>query len=332
MPVRTIRLSVSLCVVAGLLSGCAQGPLSTQEGRLGSDDGTDSCRPQLVALDSTGDYFGAQILAGAGLGAVGGAMVGGLIGGDWKGALIGAAAGGALGAAGGYWSALQQQRRDQAGLFSQVTDDLTRENAQIDRTQLAFDQLMQCRFRQAQAINADYKSRRITRDYAQAAMDAVNRRTRAELDMARRINDRLNSRGEEFTVAAENLTPTAPAAPATVAPARAVAAKPVTLRRPVPLKLTPDPAAPDIGQLQARQVVNATPSRSGYVLVETAKGERGYAPVADVQGALAPAAPIATASGDPRQLAGSNAARRDSFAQSVAVSEKATASGFELAG
>ena len=44
---------------------------------------------------------------------------------------------------------------------------------------------------------------------------------------------------------------------------------------------------------------------------------------------VASTTPVAT-SGDVRTLAGSNAARRDDFAQSVAVTEKAEASGFEL--
>ena len=123
---------MSLLAIVGLLAGCAQGPLSTQESRIGPDDGTDPCRAQLVALDSTGNFFGADILKGAVIGAATGA----LIGQDWKGVLIGAAAGTAVGAAGGYWVALQQQSNDQGVLATQVRGDLTRENEQIGRTQL----------------------------------------------------------------------------------------------------------------------------------------------------------------------------------------------------
>ena len=106
-----------ICVVAtvGLLSGCAPGGFSTQAQRIGSDDGSDSCRRELVALDSTGDFFAEDIIKGAALGALGGALIGGLAGGG-RGALIGAAAGGVAGAAGGYFSALQSQAQNQAQL------------------------------------------------------------------------------------------------------------------------------------------------------------------------------------------------------------------------
>src|SRR3954454_4546791 len=110
MPRRAHRL-LAMATSASLLAGC----VTTREGRIGSDDG-DACRAQLVALDSTGNFFAEDILRGAAIGAVGGAALGGLIGGNWRSALIGAAAGGATGAAGGYLAALQQRNADQAGL------------------------------------------------------------------------------------------------------------------------------------------------------------------------------------------------------------------------
>src|SRR5690348_16702211 len=143
------RKVISALACLGLLTNCAQGTFSTREQRIGYDTGTDSCRAQLVALDSTGDFFGADILKGAGIGALGGALAGGLISRNWQGALIGAGVGAATGAAVGYWQALQQRNQDQSVMMSQVQGDISRENAEIDRTQLAFDQLMDCRFRQA---------------------------------------------------------------------------------------------------------------------------------------------------------------------------------------
>src|SRR5436190_850387 len=124
---RPARLAIVLVATTGLLAGCAQGQFSTREARIGPDDGTDSCRPRLVALDSTGNFFGADILVGAGIGAATGAVAGGLIGGDWRGALIGAAVGGALGAAGGYLAAVQKRNSDKAAMMAQVQGDLSRE-------------------------------------------------------------------------------------------------------------------------------------------------------------------------------------------------------------
>ncbi|MDE2198910.1 MAG: SH3 domain-containing protein [Rhodospirillales bacterium] len=323
-----------MLAVAGLLSGCAQGQFSTRESRIGPDDGTDSCRPQLVALDSTGNFFGAQILTGAAIGAVTGGALGALIGRDWKGALIGAAAGGALGAAGGYWSALQQQHRDQAGMMNQVQGDLSRENEQIDRTQLAFNQLTDCRFRQGEVVRADYRAGRIDRTTAVARMGTIKQRAERDLALARQINQQIQGRGQQFTIAADKIAPGSSAAIASASPPP----RRTTVRRPVKLKLHPDPNAPEIGQLQARQPVTVTPSAGGYALVQTDTGTRGYAPTTDLLGPTRSASPGPASasgpasSGEVRTLAGSNAARRDSFAQSVAVSEQATSTGFELAG
>ena len=131
-----LRRGVSVIVITGLLCGCAPGAFTTQSQRIGTDDGTDTCRQQLVALDSTGNFFGADILQGAAIGAGVGALAGGLIGGlatgSWRGAAIGALAGGVTGAVIGgsnaYWNALQQQQMDQASLYSRVSLDLEREN------------------------------------------------------------------------------------------------------------------------------------------------------------------------------------------------------------
>jgi hypothetical protein len=320
---------------ACLLAGCAQGPFSTQESRIGPDDGTDSCRPQLVALDSTGNFFGPDILKGAAIGAVTGATAGALFGQDLKGVLIGAAAGTAIGAASGYWVALQQQSSDQSVLFTQVQGDLERENAQIDRTQLAFDQLSECRFRQADAIRADYRAGRIDRPGALARMATVKARAQRDLALARQINNQIANRGQQFDVAADNLSPGTTAAVARQAPP----SRQTTVRQATQLKLRPDPSAPDLAQLQPRQPVTVSPGSGGYALVQTASGDRGYAPASALQGgagrsssAISSVGAGGTDAAEVRTLDGSNAARRDSFADSVAVTEHATSTGFELAG
>lgn len=329
---RPARMAVVLVASAGLLAGCAQGQFSTREARIGPDDGTDSCRPQLVALDSTGNFFGASILAGAGIGAATGAVAGGLIGGDWRGALIGAAVGGALGAAGGYLQAVQQRNADQAAMMSQVRGDLTRENAEIDRTQLALDQLNDCRAMQAYRIRTDYAAGRISRATAVAAMAGVKQRAQRDLALARQINQQIQGRSDEFVVAADSISPGTKNALAAQAPA----ARDSVLRQEVRLRASPDAASPEIGTVKARETVKVTGVRNGYAVVQTASGQRGYAPVAAVDPAAVRAAAPAPAAGaagsqDVRTLAGSNASRRDSFAQSVQVTA-AAADGFELAG
>lgn len=329
---RPARMAVALFATAGLLTGCAQGQFSTRTARIGPDDGTDSCRPQLVALDSTGNFFGADILAGAGIGAATGAIAGGVIGGDWRGALIGAAIGGALGAAGGYLHAVQQRNADQAAMLAQVRGDLSRENAEIDRTQLALDQLNDCRALQAQRIRSDYASGRISRATAVAAMAGVRQRAQRDVALAKQINQQIQGRTDEFVVAADSISPGTKNALA----AQAGSPRDSVLRQEVKLRMSPDPSSPEVATIPARQVVKVSGARNGYAVVQTAGGQRGYAPVSAVDPAAVRAAAPAAATGsagsqDVRTLAGSNAARRDSFAQSVQVSE-AAASGYELAG
>jgi hypothetical protein len=343
-------------VVLPALSGCAaSGPQAfTQEGRVGPDDGSDSCHAYAVALDNTGDFFGQDILTGAAVGAAGGALLGGLASGNLRGVLIGAVAGGAVGAAGGYWEALQRQSQNTAQIESTVTDNLTQENQEIDATQIAFDNDMDCRFRQAASIEAQYKSGALTQDEAAAQMAQVKTLAQRDLALAQTINGQIQSRGAQFDTAATNLG----AAPEAPPPAMS---KPAVMRYAEPLLLRPDPDAPVVGQVTRREDVTITAVSAGYALVQTDDGTSGYTRLADVREAgsyrpvyvppaeqLRPppratdavaAAPAAEtpASAPPasadtvRRLDGSNAASRDAFAENVTVTQSAVSNGFQLA-
>lgn len=206
-------LSATLAAMLLVLPAC-----TTQTDRIGADDGTDVCRRERVTLDSTGDFFAEDIIKGAAIGAVGGGLIGGLAGGDLKGALIGAAAGGALGAAGGYFKARMQQSTDQASLYRTVSSDIQRDNDNIDKTQIAFNQLVDCRKRSADRIRADLRAGRITRADAQGQMADVKRRAAEDLQIARKISARIQDRGTDFEFANNQVNPSAakrpPARPA----------------------------------------------------------------------------------------------------------------------
>lgn len=327
---RRLRQGVSLLAIAAMLGGC----VTTQEQRIGAADPGDRCRPFVVALDSTGNFFAEDIMKGALVGAAGGAILGGLIGGNLRGAAIGAATGALAGAATGYWIALSQQSRDQAVLAGRVQQDLGRENAEIDRTQVAFNALMDCRFGQAKAVRQDVAERRISLDEGRARMGQIRTWTDRDIALARQINARLETRGAEFEVAAENLSP---GTKDQIAAQKASAAAPrqAVATRSAPVLLRPDPAAPEVATLQARQAVTVTGARDGFALVEMPSGQRGFAAVDSLRiGAGRSAAPAATAAsgqeGDVRRLAATNVAKRDNFSETVQVAERASASGFEL--
>ncbi|GGC29802.1 hypothetical protein GCM10011504_05020 [Siccirubricoccus deserti] len=331
---------IAIATSAVLLAGC----VTTRSDRIGADDGSDSCRQQVVALDSTGNFFAEDILRGAAFGAAGGAALGGIIGGNWRSALIGAAAGAATGAAGGYLAALQQRSADQSGIQASLVSDLSRENAELDRTQLAFNQLMDCRFQQAREVREAYRQGRLPRGTAEAEMTALRARTQRDIALARSIDQRIGTRGAEFETAIESV---APGTKASYEARRNATAVNALARAPVALKLRPEAGAPEIGRLAARQPVRIRPIAPGYALVQTQDGERlGYAEQsafnsAGGRGVALPrqAEPRAQAAGpavnsDTRTLAASNIARREGFSESVANAEMAASGGggFELAG
>ncbi|MCK8782845.1 hypothetical protein M0638_00435 [Roseomonas sp. NAR14] len=326
------RGTAMLTATAILVAGC-----TTQMQRIGADDGTDACRPQLVALDSTGNFFGEDIVKGAVTGAVVGGLIGGLASGNWRGAAIGAAAGGVAGGVGGYLAARQRQAQDQAALNASIAGDLYREVGELEKTQIAFDQLMDCRFGQAQQIRADYRSGRIPRAQAEAAMAVVRGRAQRDLQLAQSINERIGTRGAEFDTAVESV---APGTKAQVASRYGAGGRPmVTLvtAQPVALRLRPDPRAPEIGQVTARQSVQVKPAAGGYAMVVLPDGQRGYVPASQAFGARgasmrAAAPPPAAQNSDVRTLAASTIVRRDNFSDSVSTAQTAIAGGgFELA-
>ena len=336
MPPRLRRLA---CIVtsAAMLAGC----VTTREARIGADDGTDACRQQVVALDSTGNFFGEDIIRGAAVGAAGGALLGGLIaaasggrgGNIAAGAAIGAVAGGVTGGTVGYLQARQQQASDQASLNRSIAGDLAAENAQLDRTQLAFDQLMACRVGVARTIRADLSGGRVARPQAEAAMSTLRARAQRDMQLAQTINGRISQRGAQFDTAIDNVAPEAKGQ--AMAGAQVGRVVPVAARTDIALKLRPDPASPEIARVNPRERVNLQPASGGYTLVETSGGLRGYAPTSAFPEArnLGTRPDAATASeGDVRSLAASNIRRRENFSESVGNAQRLVeGQGFELA-
>ncbi|WP_424813016.1 YMGG-like glycine zipper-containing protein [Roseococcus sp. YIM B11640] len=325
---RPLHRATAALTASLMLAGC----VTTQTGRIGADDGRDVCRQQLVALDSTGDFYGEDILTGAAVGALGGALVGGLASGNWQGALIGAAVGGATGAAVGYYTALQRQARDQQAIFAQMSSDLARENAQLDRTQIAWDQLMDCRLSVAQRVREAVKSGRLDRQTGLAQMAEIRARVQNDIQVAQRINASIGQRGAQFDTAIENTIPGGKNA--VVASYRPPAAARATVRRAVAVKFRPDAGSAEIAQINARDVVSVRPGPAGYAQVETSSGVRGYVPNDALQGAPRQQAAAPPSGGDVRSLAATNISRRDNFSESVSNAERlaqAGGGGFELA-
>jgi len=230
---RRWRSATAALAICGLVAaGC-----TTQAQRIGADDGSDACRAYKVALDSTGDFFAEDMVKGAAVGALGGALMGGLISGNWKGAVVGAAVGAAAGAAAGYYQHVQQQNQDQAVLYNTVLSDLEKENAQIDKAQLAFNQLVACRNNEANKVRADLKAGTISRPAAEARMATLRSQYQGDIQLARLVNENMTKRGANFEFANEQInagttTKTAEAAPAETTTVKKAAPKPAAHKPP----------------------------------------------------------------------------------------------------
>lgn len=332
----SLRRPFASLTAAVMLAGC----VSTQAGRIGVDDGRDACRAYVVQLDSTGDFYGEDILRGAAIGAGTGAIAGGLLaaatgrrGTDiLAGAAIGALAGGVVGGVGGYIAARQRQAQDQGGLVQAVGGDLRNENRQLDATQLAFNQLVDCRVNAANRIRADVRSGRMSRDQGMALMTYQRDLMRRDVALAQQINQKIGTRGGEFDTAIETISP---GVKGQVQARRAVTARPTTARVSAPIRIRPDAGAAEVGQINRNESVTVSPAQGNFARVETSSGVVGYVPASavGVRGLGTPEASVGGRGqdGEFRQLAASNIARRDNFSESVATADRlAQGQGFEL--
>jgi hypothetical protein len=241
-------------LISASLAGC-----TTQQQRIGADDGTDSCRAFVVALDSTGDYYAEDMVKGAAVGMIGGALIGGLTG-NWKGAVAGAVAGAAVGALGGYWQHKMEQGRDQAVLG--VVSDMQREGQQLDKTNDAFLKLSNCRHTAAAQIRTSYANKQIGREEAQVQLQHIGALAAKDLTILRNIDANSNKRVSEYQFAAAQIDPNVPppvqpAPQAANAPSAAPAPAPAPVRRPPPrpaqAKVQAPPSTQELASLQAKQ-------------------------------------------------------------------------------
>ncbi len=211
-----------------------------------------------------------------------------------------------------------------------LAGQLQAENALLDRLQIAFDSLLYCRWIELRSIRADAASGRATPAAAQAQLAAGRARLEAELAEAQASVTRLQERGRTLERSAERAVPGLAAALA-AGRAREGAPLPAVAAATVPLRLRPDAAAPEVGRVAGGRSVTLRPATGGFALIEAADGVRGYAPAGAFTLEARPTAASASAGADLRSLAATNLARRENFAESVAVSGRSLAAGFEEA-
>lgn len=192
---------VTLVASSVMLASCAT-PL-TREERIGPDDGSDVCRPNVVALDSTGNFFAEDMIKGAVAGAAAGGLYAILSGKSGRDAAAAVAAGVVVGAVGGYFKHRMEQGRDQAVLA--IGNDLSREANELDKTDRAVHALIACRVKQRDRIRVDYASGRISRGEAQRRWSVLQEQVHRDNNLMQMVAENIGKRQDQYRDANEQI-------------------------------------------------------------------------------------------------------------------------------
>ncbi|MGX9964589.1 hypothetical protein ACVFYP_14760 [Roseomonas sp. F4] len=224
-------------------------------------------------------------------------------------------------------------RRSGPPTAAELEAELARENAALERLQIAFDALMYCRWTEVRLIRAEAASGGFPPAELPRRLGAAEGRLRQDLQRGGQARQNIAARAARIEQAVEMVAPgTRAAAEARQADdsgqTRAVASAAV------PLRLRPEANAPVAARLEAGSQVRLRPAAApGFVLADGGPARRGYAPsnAFTLQPEL-PAAPAATGpAARLRNLAATNLARRDAFAQSLELADRSGTQGFEPA-
>jgi len=262
-----------------------------------------------------------SIAAGAALGALGGAAIAVLAGRRDAGTIIGSAVvGGVAGGAAGYWLQARKQAQNDQALYATVLKDVQAENSQIDRTQLAFDQLVQCRRQQADRVRADFAAKQIDEATARARLAAVRQRYDQDVDRARRISQNVSERSTNFQFANEQVNP-----------------QPYLATRNAVLRAQASATSAEVGRITAGTIYSAARNDDTWSRVVLPNGSQGFVEASALTTPPADAGrpatqTVASAGGERQEIArttSTNLAKRDRLAESVQVASKDTGA-FEL--
>ncbi len=216
-------------------------------------------------------------------------------------------------------------RRSGPPSAAELEAELVRENAALERLQIAFDALLYCRWTEVRVIRAETPPAALP-----ARLQQARGRMQRDLDQAERTRAAIAARAARIDQSVEAVAPGTRAAlsarrAADAALPRAVASAPV------PLRVRPEADAPIVGRLTAGAEVSLRPAAAGFAYADGGAGLRGYAP-GNAFTVQAASAPLAAQGADRlRSLAATNIARRDAFAQSLELAGRPGTGGFEQA-
>ncbi len=216
----------------------------------------------------------------------------------------------------------QPPRRAGLPTPAELAAELERENAALERMQIAFDALLYCRWTEVRLIRADAAAEPAARAALPARLAGAESRMRRDLARAGTARGAIDQRAARLEATLEQVSPGSRTALRAARPAvpRAVASAPVVLR------LRPEPDAPPTGRVAGGMEAILRPAPAGFALVDAGPQLRGYAPSGAFTLLPAPA-PFA---GDRlRSLAATNIARRETFTEALNMAERGLPQGFE---
>jgi hypothetical protein len=198
----TVAVAAALVVVAGGLSGCVTDGVAAA---VTADD--DFCRDQRLALDQSQSFLKQDIAKNVAIGFVGGALATIVTGGGAGDALKnGIIAGATAGIATAYWNSLQKDKVSGSALYARMNGDMTQELEHVNKTQIAYNDLVRCRKQQATKIRGDFVSGKINREQANTEMAKVKSLAEQDYQIALQINSKVKTRTENFAYATTQAT------------------------------------------------------------------------------------------------------------------------------
>lgn len=158
-------------------------------------DENDVCAGERLAMADKGKFFDKQLVQAAAAGAVAGGLL--ALATDQN-VVAGAAIGAGLGLAGGYLAKLQSEGLNGTQIASQARSDISAENKRIDELIASFDDLSDCRKREAAAIQAQFDSGSISRNDAEAQMSGVRNRFGEDRRKFQQIADQISDNSDNY--------------------------------------------------------------------------------------------------------------------------------------
>jgi hypothetical protein len=341
-----LKGSISTLAICGLLlQGCAEqqgGGTAPSPGLAIAAD--DPCANNRQTMKGSSDYFITGALAG---GAAGG-LAAGLATGSVIRGLIGAAAGATAGAIGGYYASQRDKfATNRFRLVEAIHFDTAREGEEVDKATANFQALAQCRFNAANAINADFRAQRISREQAEARLARQRVLFDEDAAVAASLGAKMTERASEFDFAAAELLKDDPeqkkqleqrraeqarldadsaSVAAATAPAPAPAGTPARAAAPAP-RPAPAPRSAPAAAAPAATPAPAAPAASATAAPAARPVQAAVQPTQRVR-TLPIAAPVDAAGVS--QLTDSNRIKRRAFSEQLTEVKTSADSAFKI--